>query len=120
MAELPDLPLFGGAPAVEPATPATRRMKPRAPRRAMPSGERIVALPLALNRRVVADLVALFQASPPGPHRAIAFRRDVLTPLVKARLAIGLSPARVEVELDAIEEAMVRRILAAEPMRGRA
>ncbi|WP_342108433.1 hypothetical protein [Methylobacterium sp. SI9] len=121
MMDLSDLPLFSGVTAVEAERKPKRPRSPLAPPspRLIKSGSRIVALPLARDRRLVADLVAMFRAVPPGPQRAAAFRRDVLTPLVSPRLALGLTPDQIEAELNALEEAMVGQMLAGQLRAGR-
>ena len=120
MTDLLDLPLFAGVAALEAEQKPKRRRTTLSspPPRPIKSSSRIVALPLARDRRLVADLVAMFQATPPGLHRAAAFRRDVLTPLVASRIALGLDSQQLEAELDALEEAMVTMILAAQPRAG--
>lgn len=119
MTNLIDLPLLDGSSEAE--QPTRKRRRPRNTRSTLRQASvspSLVALPLARNRQVVIDLVAMFQATPPGPHRAAAFRRDVLTPLVASRIALGLDSQQLEAELDALEEAMVTMILTAQPRTG--
>lgn len=120
MTDLIDLPLFDGSSEAEQLT--QKRGRPRNTRPALRQASvssSLVALPLARNRQVVVDLVAMFQATPPGLHRAAAFRRDVLTPLVAPRIALGLDAQQVEAELNGLEEAMVSLMLAGQQRVGR-
>lgn len=119
MSDLDELPLFGG-PLADPPAQKRRRSKSKPAPRPAQAGPRVVALPLARNRHLVADLVGMFRATPPGPNRATAFRRDVLTPLVSQRLTLGLSAAQLDRELYALEEAMVRILMGAEQAAGAA
>ncbi|WP_149313378.1 hypothetical protein [Methylobacterium sp. P1-11] len=113
-----DLPLFSGTPAAEAPSQKRRRTRTKPAPRPAQAGPRVVALPLARNRHLVADLVSMFRATPPGPNRAAAFRRDVLTPLVSQRLTLGLTAAQLDHELYALEEAMVRVLMGAEQAVG--
>lgn len=123
MSDITDLPLFGGSAAEDPSAAPRRQFKKRAAdRQPRPrvTGARVITIPLARNRQVVAQLVSMFQATPPGPARSAAFRRDVLTPLTAQRLILGLNSTDLDREMLALEEAMVRVILGDERDAGSA
>lgn len=118
MSDLLDLPLFTGLPVAEPPPAPKRRPKVKPAPPPTQAGSRVVVLSLARDRRLIANLVARYEASPCDPHRATSFRRRILMPLVAKRIAIGLAPDQQEIELDRIEQAMVNLILAQQDRDG--
>lgn len=79
---------------------------------------RVIAFPLALNRKLVSRLVDRFLALPFTEDRANKWRRKELGQLERKRLAQGIAPEIIEQELWQVERAVTVRLKAMFPNDG--